>query len=156
MNRFEKENLIKHILDEIKKTDEFVNSFKHDLAIALYPIIGHYYPLTGRSAVVDEVLQNYAVVITNYTESVIDKDRTYPEYRLNDELEAMNKLVSKLTFNNPAFTEAVSFQVKELMIKYYHNIYNLSGNGFRLLEMNARLYVWEFSGSLNSMFEKLA
>jgi hypothetical protein len=148
MNRFEKENLIKHILDEIKKNDEFVNAFYDELTQALYPVIGTFYPHVSPGTTIDEVLQNYALVITNYTESVIDKDRTYPLYRLNDELDAMNRLVAKLTFSNPAFTDTVSFYVKELMIKHFPNIYNLSGNGFRLLELNARLYVWEFNANL--------
>ena len=153
MNRFEKENLIKHILDEIKKTDEFVNAFKNELTLALYPVIGTFYPQAKPSAAIDDVLQNYALVITNYTESVIDKDRTYPQYRLNDELDAMTKVDAKLTFNHPAFTDAVSCHVKELMVKYFLDIYNLSGNGFRLLELNARLYVWEFNANLVTALE---
>lgn len=148
MNSFEKENLLKHILDEIKKTDEFVNTFKDDLSATLYPIIKTYYPLADRSDAVDEVLQNYAIVITNYSESVIDKDRTYPQYRLNDELDAMTKLVSKLTFDNVAFTDAIGYAVKALMIKYFYDIFNLSGNGFRLLDLNAKFYVWEFNANL--------
>jgi len=153
MELFEKENLLKHILAEIQKTDELVHDFKDELAEALYPVIESYHPTVVRSAAIDDVVFAYAVALFNSVESVIDKDRNYPAYRFNDELAAMNQLLLKLPVDNDhlPFMEAVMKKGKELMVKYNRGVYDLSGNGFRLLEMNAKLYNWEFISNLTAV-----
>ena len=38
------------------------------------------------------------------------------------------------------------------MVKHFAAIYDLSSNGFRLLEKNARLYNWEFVSNFQAIF----
>lgn len=152
---FDSEGNMKFILEEIKKADTFYNLFKKEFSELIFTNIQEFYPdiLPGKE--IDELLEAYAVAILNATESVIDKDRNYPMYRLEEELGTMNRLtlrLSKLEENND-FREAVHLSAKELMVKYFSAIYDLSSTGFRLLEKNAKLYNWEFASNFESIFE---
>lgn len=146
MKSFDSEGNMKYILEEIKKTDTFYSLFKKEFSESINHIIQKFFPDTLQSDEIDNLLQAYAVAILNATESVIDKDRNYPFYRLEEELEAMNRITLKLSKpeENNDFKEAIHLQAKELMVKYFVAIYDLSSNGFRLLEQNSILYNWEF------------
>jgi len=153
MNIFDKEENMKFILEEIKKTDTFYSFFQREFSELIYVIILEFYPTSKQSDEIDDMLQTYAVAILNATESVIDKDRNYPFYRLEEELATMNRLTIKLSEEGPnnAFRETVHLQAKELLVKYFNAIYDLSSTGFRLLEKNAKLYNWEFVSNFESI-----
>ena len=151
MERFDKENKMKHILEELKKTDEFYSFFKEEFSGLIYSLIDEFYPSISPNSTIDDLLQTYAVEILSSTESVIDKDMNYPPYRLDEELAVMNQLILKLPHveYHKSFMDEVHQVAKVLMVKYYTGIYDLSGDGFRLLELNAKLYNWEFNANLN-------
>ena len=154
MEIFDSAGNLKFILEEIKKTDTFYNLFKKEFSVLIYNNIQEFYPNILPDDEIDELLEAYAVAILNATESVIDKDRNYPTYRLEEELGTMNRLtlkLSKLEENND-FREAVHLQAKQLMVKHFSAIYALSSTGFRLLEKNAKLYNWEFASNFESTF----
>ena len=146
MKSFDEEGNIKFILEEIQKADTFYNSFKKEFSEIIFQLIQEFYPNTVRGEEIDNMLLAYSVAILNSTESVIDKDRNYPFYRLEEELEAMNRITLNLlpSEENTDFGETVHAKAKELMVKYFGAIYNLSSIGFRLLEKNSWLYSWEF------------
>ena len=152
MEIFDKEGNMKFILEEIKKTDTRYSYFKTEFSDSIYLIIHEFYPTSKQSAEIDEMLQSYAVAILNAAETVIDKDRNYPLYRLEEELSMINRLTLKFTEkgSNNTFVEAVHMQAKELLVKYFNAIYDLSSTGFRLLEKNAKLYNWEFVSNFES------
>lgn len=154
MGIFDREENLKFILEEIKKTDTFYNLFKKEFSELIYTTIQEFYPGMLPSEDVDELLEAYAVAILNVTESVIDKDRNYPMYRLEEELGTMNRLTIKLSRleENNDFRKAVHMNAKELMVKHFSAIYELSSTGFRLLEKNAKLYNWEFASNFESIF----
>jgi len=153
MEIFDNEGNLKFILEEIKKADTFYNLFKKEFSELIYTNIHEFYPDILPGDEIDELLEAYAVAILNATESVIDKDRNYPMYRLEEELGTMNRLTLKLSKpeENSDFREAVHLQAKELMVKYFVAIYDLSSTGFRLLEKNAKLYNWEFASNFESI-----
>lgn len=151
MELFDKESKMNFILEELKKTDAIYNIFKKEFSEIIYSVINQYYPTITNDSELEELIHSYALEILSSTESVIDKDSNYPQYRLYEELITMNQLVLRL--QNEAqydtFSEAIHLKAKELMVKYYTSIFSLSANGFRLLEKNAKLYNWEFISSFN-------
>ena len=153
MDSFDSEGNMKFILEEIKKADTFYHSFQKEFSELLLKIIRKFYPETLIGEELENLLLAYSVAILNSTESVIDKDRNYPFYRLEEELESMNRITIKLfqeeEYND--FGEAVHLKAKKLMVKHFAAIYDLSSNGFRLLEKNARLYNWEFVSNFQSI-----
>jgi len=153
MEIFDSAGNMKFILEEIKKADTFYNLFKKEFSVLIFNIIQEFYPDTKPSDEIDELLQAYAVAILNATESVIDKDRNYPSFRLVEELDTMNRLTLKLSKleENDDFREAVHLKAKELMVNNFTGIYNLSSTGFLLLEKNAKLYNWEFASNFESI-----
>jgi len=157
MKSFDDEGNMKFILEEIQKADTFYNSFKKEFSELVYNIIQEYYPETVSVDEIDNLLLAYSVAILNSTESVIDKDRNYPLYRLEEELDAMSRITLKLSQSEDIrdFAESVHLKVKALMVKHFNDIYNLSSNGFRLLERNASLYNWEFVSSFISILSSV-
>jgi hypothetical protein len=152
MDKYERENVLNRIREEIDKTDKVYRAFTNEFAVALYPVVTTFYPFARRCMAVDEVLNAYAVATFNSTEAVIDKDRSYPLYRLEEEVGAMSHLLQKLhgQGNDASFANAIVDVVKRIMVSYFAGVYNLSGHGFRLLELNARLYNWEFQSNLKA------
>jgi len=146
MELFDSENRMRHLSEVFKKTDEFYSSFKKEFGRSIYTVIHEFYPAFEPGHVLDDILQVYAEEILSATESVIDKDHSYPEYRLDEELRIMNRLVNRESDprQNEAFMEAVHRRVKKLMVTHYPDIAGLSGYGFRLLEKNAKMYNLEF------------
>ena len=153
MKSFDEEGNIKFILEEIQKADTFYNSFKKEFSEITFQIIQEFYPHIVHDDEIDNMLLAYSVALLNSTESVIDKDRNYPFYRLEEELEAMNRITLNLlpSEENMDFGETVHAKAKELMVKYFAAIYDLSSIGFRLLEKNAWLYCSEFVSNFLSI-----
>lgn len=155
MEIFDKEGNMKFILEEIKKTDTFYSFFTEEFSELIHVTTHKFYPSVSRSADIEDMLQSYAAAILNAAESVIDKDRNYPFYRLEEELATMNRLTKKLSEEGPnnAFGEAVHLRAKELLVKYFTGIYDLTSTGFRLLEKNAKLYNWEFVSNFETIVD---
>jgi hypothetical protein len=153
MNSFNEEGKMKFILEEINKVDSLYNTFKTDFSDGIFSIVQEYYPEVALTDELTNLLLAYSVAIINSTESVIDKDRNYPFYRLEEELTAMRKIIARfdLSATYDAFTEQVHAKSKELMVKYFAAIFDLSATGFRLLEKNARVYTLEFVLSFMSV-----
>lgn len=146
MESFDNEGNLNFILGEIKKADTFYSVFKKEFSESIYTIIQEFYPDIVQSDEIDNLLHAYSIAILNATESVIDKDLNYPLYRLEEELVSMNLIARKFPQKEEdnTFGEVVHLKAKELMVKYFMAIYDLSSIGFRLLEKNAKLYNWEF------------
>jgi hypothetical protein len=154
MENFDKEEYMKFISEEIKKTGSVFGRFKKEFALRIYLIVQEFYPNIFPTEEIEELLQAYASAILNASNSVFDKDRNYPSYRLEEELKTMNQLTLKLSNleENSPFGEAIHLQAKAILVEYFSFIYGLSSTGFRLLEKNAKLYNWEFV----SNFENIA
>lgn len=154
MKSFDDEWNMKFILEEIKKTDTFYNTFKKEFSGLIFHIVQEFYPEAMQNDEMDNLLLAYSVAILNSTESVIDKDCNYPTYRLEEELDAMNRIASKLSQSaeDKDFAEAVHLKAKELMVKHFAAIYDLSSIGFRLLEKNAYLYCSEFVSNFQAIY----
>jgi hypothetical protein len=156
MKSFDEEGNMRFILEEIKKTDTFYNAFEKEFSEIIFQIIRDFYSVAQMTDQMDSLLLSYSVAILNSTESVIDKDRNYPFYRLEEEMEAMDRITSKLlpAEENTAFEEIIHQKAKELMVKHFVGIFDLSSIGFRLLERNAKLYNSEFiSGLIKALME---
>lgn len=150
MEPFDNEGNIKSILDGIRKTDSFYNAFKEEFSDAVFSIICKFYPNTEKNDEIENLLLLYSVAVLNSTESVIDKDRTYPFYRLEEDLLAMSKMIQ--LFERDFFPNDMELQIhikaKELVVKHFKEVFDLSAIGFRLLEKNTRAYNMEFAGNL--------
>ncbi len=64
----------------------------------------------------------------------------------------MNRLVLKTidTTHNSKFATNLSKTTKKLMVSYFPKIYDLSGNGFRLLDTNIELIKRKMLNELHS------
>lgn len=131
---------------EFERIDKFFEFFRDEFVASIQEIVFEYYPQYATSETLNDDLFLYANEIINTAESVIYKDSSYPACRLQEELEAMTRIVQKEpgTGQNHEFIKRVHFKAKELMVNHFPLINDLSGNGFRLLEKYTAMYNWEF------------
>lgn len=154
MEFFDKEGEMRYIKEELRKTDEFNQLFKREFSKILGGLITVYFPnFKSDDTLLAGYIENYASEILSSTEAVIDKDHSYMDYRLEEELDNMNRLVSKMMESKPneAFVDVVHQNVKAQMVRYFGDISELSASGFRLLERNSRMYNLEFAANFYSL-----
>ena len=157
MDLFDNEGNLNFILSEIRKADTFYNTFNRVFSESIMNIIQMFYPKAVLGDEMNTLLLSYSVAILNSTESVIDKDRNYPLYRLEEELDSMNRIILKFSQTEKCdqFGDAVHLKAKELMVNYFAEIFDLSPIGFRLLEKNALIYNFEFVSNFGSLVSGL-
>jgi len=65
----------------------------------------------------------------------------------------MNKLSTKILneISDDLFVETINHRVKEILVKYFEGIFELSSTGFRLLDKNTLIYNWEFATNFYSI-----
>jgi len=137
---------MKYIREGLKKNDSIFQKFSVEFSMSMKETISEYFPEYTFSEIFDQLIGEYSTTVFNATETVIDKDRSYPIYRLEEELTTMNKLSAKILneISNDCFAVTVYQKVKEILVKYFDEIFELSSTGFRLLDKNILIYNWEF------------
>lgn len=146
MEEFDSNKHIHNIIREFKRTDEFYISFRHQFIISLFLVVKRYYRDHKLDETMNANLQLYADEMLSCVESVLYKDLTYPEFRMEEELKVMIRLVvSKTEYDQQLeFIEKIHMKSKEMIVRHYPAIFDLSANGFRLLEKYSKMYNWEF------------
>ena len=83
----------------------------------------------------EEKLGYYAEEFLNFTDSVIDKDNCYNQYRKSQELinmcrymEKIPPIDAKLGFQNQVYEK-----VKQLIVRHDYRVYDLSAEGFSVI-----------------------
>lgn len=142
MGTSESEKRIRKILEGFKEQDELQSSFKNHFIQSVYLKIEGLFPERDfGSALADRILL-YAENSISCTESVIDKDSSYPAYRKDEEVNRMKQLVDKLP--NIEYWDLIHTEAKKSIVEFFPDVFNLSGQGFRLLELNTRLHNQRF------------
>jgi hypothetical protein len=138
---------------EFKKIDEFYLAFNKEFEKEVLSIINSYSPGFERTRDFDELLRQYAAIALSLTHTVLDKDKSYPDFRKAEDLSALRGYYEKAapSVENNELAEKIHMKTKELMVKYYSKIYDLSGDGFRLLELNLKLFNIEFMIGLDHL-----
>jgi hypothetical protein len=138
MGTSESEKRIRKIIEGFKQQDELHSSFKNHFIQSIYSKIEALFP--GRdfgSGLADHILL-YAENIISCTESVVDKDFNYPENRKDEEVKRMKQLIDKLPIHE--YADTLHKEAKKSIVKFFPAIFELSGQGFRLLELNSRFF----------------
>jgi hypothetical protein len=143
---------IHEIRHDFKRSEEFYNSFRHQFIISLFLVVKRYHRNLQLDAVMNGDLQLYADEMLSCVESVLYKDFAYPDGRLDEELNSMNRMVSiKSEFDqHMEFANKLHLKAKEMIVRHYPPVFDLSATGFRLLERYTRMYNLEFVSNLFS------
>jgi len=147
MKKFESHKFQHHLNSEFRRIDEFLHEFETDFAIAIHKIIVCECPDIIWNEKIEEAILIYANEVISVAESVCDKDLSYTESRLNEELVKMSRVVEKYPPENRdhKFLLLTHQKAKELIVNYYPHIFDLSSTGFRLLEKYCQMYNWKFA-----------
>jgi hypothetical protein len=133
---------MENIFEQFKAIDQFRAEFKELFLKQIVNTLLPFFPFLKIDEPLEEAINTYATHILNATESVIDKDKNYPDYRLKEELERIQNIANKpvMSHHNPELIQALNKQVKMLIVEHFSKVFNLSGDGFRILENNALMY----------------
>ena len=157
MEEFDREKNLHNTIREFKQTDEFYNSFRHQFIVSLFLVVKRYFKTLKLDEEMNHNLQLYADEMLSCVESVIYKDSSYPKFRMEEELGIMTRLVNKQPKpeENAEFIDKIHLKAKEMIVRHYPAIEELSGNGFRLLEKYAKMYNWEFIANFYALTRKI-
>jgi hypothetical protein len=135
---------------EFKQVDTFYESFKATFKKEITTVIEPY-TFDVYAPSFEEFLEQFAVAVLSLTHSVLDKDHNYPEYRKVEDLTALQGYYAKASrfSDSSELSEKIHQKTKELLVNIFPDIYELTGNGFRLLDLNLKLYNLEFMANLH-------
>lgn len=153
MRIFDDEERIKQLFKEFKKVDQFYEAFQKEFEKNIVLKIMESDPDFKRTDSFDELLDQFSVAALSITHSVLDKDNHYPDYRKTEDLLALQAYYAKAhqLARNKELAEVLHQKTKELLVEFYPKIIDLSGDGFRLLELNLRLFNLEFVAAFNTL-----
>ena len=136
MKKSNQREKIRQIFLEFERYDKLHHSFLLDFENGIYNFIADYKEKITLYPAFSEDLKSFSISLINCAYAVIDKDKSYPKYRMAMELENMDQLLERYPkpSQNDLFTEGFSKMAKAKMPKYFTELYDLSADGFRLLE----------------------
>ncbi len=130
----------------LRNDKKFYESFRKKFVSNIFKLILEFYPDTKISVRINTDLNIFADEIIGSSESIMIKDCTLSESELEKELHLVERLlVNELqSVDNPVFDESIHHEVKKMLVDFYPEIFELSGNGLRLLERSSKMFCWEF------------
>jgi hypothetical protein len=142
MNLFDKERFVKELYHEFDRMDENRRSFFNDLCRDSFMLIKNSFSGDVLSTKHQSALEEKITEVFFSTQSVIDKDNTYPDYRMSDELRRMKNLVEQRDSEsiNPEFDSKLLHLVKYNIVEHFNAVYNLSSEGFLLLDLYVKYH----------------
>ncbi len=146
------DKLMEELLKEFKKVDEFRNQFRNDFIKVFTSLLYNLYQLE-KDEKMNEALTIMAQQTISYTESIIEKDRSFSEYRKEEELKAMDDLLAKLQILESYEEEIKKIKqtLNDVVINHYPTIYEFTSFGYRLHEKKAQYHSYQFWSGFQQM-----
>ncbi|WP_159517067.1 hypothetical protein [Sunxiuqinia indica] len=146
------DKLMEELLKEFKKVDEFRNKFRNDFIEVFTSLLHNRYQLE-KNEKMNEALMIMAQQTISFTESIIEKDRSFPEYRKEEELKAMDDLLAKhqILESYEEEIKKIKQTLNDVVINHYPTIYEFTSFGYRLLEKKAQYHSYQFWSGFQQM-----
>jgi len=141
--------LMREIFEEFRKMDAFRTNFKSDFFKTFSLISANLYSIPESDELV-EFLDGMAEEALSMANSIVEKDRTYPEYRQVMELKTYKALLDKHQISEGQATEIkqVKYNLNVLLLQYYPAIFEFSSFGYRLLDGNVKFFAYQLTNAL--------
>ncbi len=135
-----------------KRTENFIYKFE----VAVKPMVLYEFPAIKNNDSLTMSINDYAVEMFSFTQSTIDKDKEYSEFKKDEELKSMTSLVARLSknFNETDFSLLLHNKAKSLTVDEFPDIYELSSQGFLILEKYTKLKNMAFMTILNRLVKE--
>jgi len=151
----DKNNWKNIILKEFQKINEFNSNLRLIFYNSTLPYVTKL-PYTSNQKSINELMLLFAKHFVQIMEATIYKNDTYTDYRLNLEINHLQKVLdrgSKPKIDNK-FDQEITKLFNQLAIDNFPAIFDLSGNGFRLLNLNLQLFANDFLSDLHFELNK--
>ena len=147
MEDFNHDDFLSKMLQEFNRTDEFYMRFKSEFSVFIMNVLSQYYSHKPVSKELQSDVLLFADELISAAETTLYKDLHYTEDRLKEEVKAMDKGASNVSLPglNQEFLSDIFEGSKKHIVKFFPDIFELSSNGFRLLNLYIRLYHTEFA-----------
>jgi len=143
MKAFERKDKIAQLIHEFKEYDHKHHDFLIDFENSIYSYLADCDGCILLQKSFPEDLKVFSLSLINCAYDVLEKDQSYPSFRMKTELENIDKLNESYQKpkNTCSFSDAFGKIAKEKMIVHFPSLFDLSADGFRLLErsMNYRI-----------------
>ncbi len=135
-----------------KRTEDFIDNFNS----VIKPMVLAEFPNIDSSESLILSINDYAVEMFSFTNSTIDKDKEYSDFKKNEELKSMTALLERLSkdFNETEFSIMLHKKAKSLTIDEFPDIFDLSSHGFLMLERYTKLKNMAFISIVNRLNEE--
>lgn len=152
MKQYDKEDKIRELIKAFEATDEFYAKFRTKFKLEMLMLFHQHHLNCKDDNFVEEIIDTFANQIISTSESVIDKDNNYPDYRKKEELVGVERVVNKIEKLEGVsdFINISHLKSKELIVNFYPSIMDLSGDGFRLLDQYVRMHHASFIININN------
>lgn len=146
MAPFDKENYMHNVFREFKNIEQFHNNLCKKFSTIVKHIVSQHHGDVVDNTKLKTIIYAYGSHLIDVIESVIDKDKNYSEYRLMIELHRMKKVINNISQPNSDyyFSAAIENKVKLLAVNNFPQIVDFTANGFRLLEVNLKVFTRDF------------
>jgi hypothetical protein len=136
MKAFNEKDKVRQLFHEFEQYDKLHLKFVLDFENSIYNFIADHPKNIKLSVSFPEDLKLFCNSLINCAYEVLEKNETYPEYRMQIELKNMDKLLrhSPQPFGNEIFSKDFSQMAKAKMPTYFPQLFDLSSDGFRLLQ----------------------
>ncbi len=141
MDSFEKKEKMRQLLLEFEQVDRVHHETMLDIENGIYDMLHAEFQFFPLPEDISESLKQFAITLINMSNSVIDKDSHYPDYRLKEELANVIRIQERQEVDAQEFTQALVGHVKSVIIEKFPQVFDLSGDGFRLLDANISYHV---------------
>lgn len=144
---------IRQIFLEFEQFDQFHHKFSLEFENGIYNFVVDHPEQVSLEPEFTEDLKYFAIALINCAYDVIEKNKAYPPYRMEMELENMDKQLERYPMpeENKAFSNGFSQMAKAKMTKYFPALFDLSADGFRLLERSTN---YRIHGFLTNLYNK--
>lgn len=139
---FSEEKNIRNLKKEFTRLDRYYQDLNNKLFKELKAVVTKYYPnfiFNNKNTPYFEIFSTHLV---SNTETVINKSFNYSDFRLSEELRNA-KRISETEIKravNKNFEKDLLTQIKSFLIDNFPKIFDLNANGFRLLDVNTKIY----------------
>lgn len=142
MKEYEQNDFRYNLIAEFQRIDELFDKFQLVFSRELSIVVRDEQPQAGSSSKMKEHVSLFAKQIFSIVESVFEKDQQYSDSRLKQELDSMNLVVEKyaVTVLKDRYVKKVHDVVKKVIVLFFPDLLDLSGNGFRLLDKYSKMY----------------
>lgn len=142
MKEFNKAQFVNELYERFEVIDNAVKDFSTGLCADIFTLINKSFKHYKMDAELKRGIEDKVIEIYHSTQSLIDKDKTYPDYRMNVEIGILRNLIAKrdLVGNHSELEAKLLYFIKFHIVEHFKEVYDLSAEGYLLIDLYVKYH----------------